>query len=78
MVVVVVVVVTITKMQEGAAVWRSDRKGKIIHKFRLLWFPVNVPVLLVKGWKKNNVQIVNVEFAVDLSSGLRWRKPTFP
>jgi hypothetical protein len=62
----------------GTAVWRNDRRGKIVHKFRLLWFPVNVSALLVKDWKKNNVQIVNVEYAVDLSSGLRWRKASFP
>jgi len=49
-------------------------EGKIIHKFRVLWFPVNAPIHLVKGCKKNNIQIVTVEFAVDLGSGLRWRK----
>jgi len=49
--------------------------GKIIHKFRLLWFPVNAPIHLVKGCEKNNTQIVTVEFAVDLSSGSRCRRP---
>jgi len=61
-----------TEMKQGYGVVTED---KIIHKFRLLWFPVNAPIHLVKGCKKNNIQIVTVEFAVDLSSGLRWRKP---
>jgi len=66
-----VVVVVVTKMKKGYGV---ETEGKIIHKFRLLWFPVNAPIHLVKGCKKNNIQIFTVKFAVDLSSGLRWRK----
>jgi hypothetical protein len=66
-----VVVVVMTKMKQGYGV---ETEGKIIHKFRLLWFPVNAPIHLVKGCKKNNIPIFTVEFAVDLSSGLRWRK----
>jgi hypothetical protein len=37
--------------------------------------PSQCPYHLVKGCKKNSIQIVTVEFAVDLSSSLRWRKP---
>jgi hypothetical protein len=70
--VMVVVVVVVTEMKQGCGV---VTEGKIIHKFRPLRFPVNAPVHLVKGCKKNNIQIVTVEFAVDLSSGLRWGKP---
>jgi len=33
-------------------------EGKIINKFRLLWFPVNAPIHLVKGCKKNNKQLL--------------------